>query len=340
MSEIRIENVVKRWPGVCAVDQVSFTVEQGTLTALLGPSGCGKSTLLRMIAGLEDVTSGSIFIDEQDVTTVEAAKRGVSMVFQSYALFPHLSVRENILFGLKVRKVKKEERRRRLAEAADLVGLTGLLDRKPVQLSGGQRQRVALARTIVSRQPVCLMDEPLSNLDAKLRAEMRTEIRELQQKLGLTVLYVTHDQVEAMTMADQVVLLNRGRVEQIGTPKILYQKPQTVFAAKFIGNPPMNIFPSSLFDHKKHLLEKDCPTIGIRPEDICFSDNGLRMKVVKADFLGSETLLYLMYQGQQVLVKFAGNVDVAVAEEVQVGWDESSVHFFNDDMARSLQSGA
>lgn len=256
MSEIRIENVVKRWPGVCAVDQVSFTVEQGTLTALLGPSGCGKSTLLRMIAGLEDVTSGKIFIDEQEVTTVEAAKRGVSMVFQSYALFPHLSVRENILFGLKVRKVQKEERRRRLAEAADLVGLTGLLERKPVQLSGGQRQRVALARTIVSRQPVCLMDEPLSNLDAKLRAEMRTEIRELQQKLGLTVLYVTHDQVEAMTMADQVVLLNRGRVEQTGAPRILYQKPQTVFAAKFIGNPPMNIFPSSLFDHKKPFPEK------------------------------------------------------------------------------------
>lgn len=340
MSEIRIENVVKRWPGVCAVNQVSFTVEQGTLTALLGPSGCGKSTLLRMIAGLEDVTSGKIFIDEQEVTTVEAAKRGVSMVFQSYALFPHLSVRENILFGLKVRKVQKEERRRRLAEAAELVGLAGLLDRKPVQLSGGQRQRVALARTIVSRQPVCLMDEPLSNLDAKLRAEMRTEIRELQQKLGLTVLYVTHDQVEAMTMADQVVLLNRGRVEQIGTPRILYQKPQTVFAAKFIGNPPMNIFPSSLLDHEKSLLEKNCPTIGIRPEEISFSDNGLRMKVVKTDFLGSETLLYLMYHGQQVLVKLAGNIDIGVADEVQVGWDQSSVHFFNEDMNGSLQSGA
>ena len=197
MSSIETHNLVKEWGKVRAVDGVSFRVAEGSLTVLLGPSGCGKSTILRMIAGLEDVTSGKITIGGQDVTHVDAAKRGVSMVFQSYALFPHLNVRENILFGLKVRRVDPVERRKRLNEVAKMVGLEGLLHRKPSKLSGGQQQRVALARSIVSQQPVCLMDEPLSNLDAKLRNEMREEIRALQQKLGLTMIYVTHDQTEA-----------------------------------------------------------------------------------------------------------------------------------------------
>ena len=193
MSRIEIHNLVKAWGRVRAVDDVSFYVAEGSLTVLLGPSGCGKSTILRMIAGLEEVTSGKINIAGQDVTDTDAAKRGVSMVFQSYALFPHLNVRENILFGLKVRGVAATERKARLSEVATMVGLEALLDRKPAKLSGGQQQRVALARSIVSQQPVCLMDEPLSNLDAKLRNEMREEIRGLQQKLGLTMIYVTHD---------------------------------------------------------------------------------------------------------------------------------------------------
>ena len=233
MSSIRVTSLVKQWDDARAVDDVSFETDQGSLTVLLGPSGCGKSTILRMIAGLEDVSSGTIEIGGRDVTLEDPARRGVSMVFQSYALFPHLNVRENILFGLKVRKVPKDVQERRLNEAARMVGLDQLLDRRPANLSGGQRQRVALTRTIVAEQPVCLMDEPLSNLDAKLRAEMRDEICTLQRKLGLTMLYVTHDQIEAMSMADQVVLLQNGKIEQIGTPAELYEAPQTTFAESF-----------------------------------------------------------------------------------------------------------
>ena len=208
MSSIEVKGLSKSWGEIEAVKNVSFVVPEKSFTVLLGPSGCGKSTILKMLSGLESVTSGSIKIENRDVTNLEASKRGVSMVFQSYALFPHLNVKENIQFGLKVRKVPAAEREKRVAEAANAVGLSDLLDRKPSNLSGGQRQRVALARSIVSDQSVCLMDEPLSNLDSKLRAEMRDEIRDLQQRLGLTVVYVTHDQVEAMSMADQIILLN------------------------------------------------------------------------------------------------------------------------------------
>lgn len=205
-----------------------------SLTVLLGPSGCGKSTVLCLITGLETVTSGTICIGGQEITHEDPARRGVSMVFQSYALFPHLSVRENILFGLKGRRVPKARQQERLADAARMVELQDLLDRRPSQLSRGQRQRVALARAIVSRRPVCLMDEPLSNLDAKLRTEMRGEIHRLQKEIGLTMIYVTHDQVEAMTMADQVILLNTGRVEQTGPPHALYDRPDTAFAARIV----------------------------------------------------------------------------------------------------------
>ena len=202
MSAIEVKNLSRSYGDIDAVKDVSFTVPEKSFTVLLGPSGCGKSTILKMLSGLEQVSHGTINIGGSDVTEIEASKRGVSMVFQSYALFPHLNVKENIQFGLKVRKVPVEEREKKVAEAAKVVGLTELLDRKPANLSGGQRQRVALARSIVSEQSVCLMDEPLSNLDSKLRAEMRDEIRDLQKRLGLTVVYVTHDQVEAMSMAD------------------------------------------------------------------------------------------------------------------------------------------
>ncbi|HWI35373.1 MAG TPA: ABC transporter ATP-binding protein, partial [Burkholderiales bacterium] len=218
MSEIVLEGVTKRFGDVAAVDGVSFRAEKGKFVVLLGPSGCGKSTLLRLIAGLEDITEGKVFIEGRDVTALDPTKRGLSMVFQSYALFPHLTVAENIVFGLKVRGLAEKERSARLARVAELVGLTQRLDHKPQQLSGGQRQRVALARAIVSENPICLMDEPLSNLDAQLRQEMRAEIRALQQRLGMTVVYVTHDQVEAMSMADRVVLIREGRIEQEGSP--------------------------------------------------------------------------------------------------------------------------
>ena len=241
MSQISVQDVSKYWGATPAVDQVSFEATAGSLLVLLGPSGCGKSTTLRLIAGLEQVSSGRIVIDSVDVTALPPAKRHIAMVFQSYALFPHLTVAENIIFGLRVRKTPPAERSRRLARVAALLGLEALLARKPAQLSGGQQQRVALGRAIIAETPVCLMDEPLSNLDAQLRAEMRHEIRTLQQKLGITMVYVTHDQSEAMSMADQVILMRNGRVEQAAAPDQLYARPTTTFAARFIGTPPMNI---------------------------------------------------------------------------------------------------
>src|SRR4051812_32663305 len=237
MSEIVLEQVTKRYGRVTAVEGVSFRAERGSFVVLLGPSGCGKSTLLRLIAGLEELTTGKITVEGRDVTRLDPAERCLSMVFQSYALFPHLSVAENIVFGLRVRSVPADERAGRLQRVADLLGLAGLLDRKPSQLSGGQQQRVALGRAIVAEAPVCLMDEPLSNLDAQLRVEMRREIRALQQRLGITMLYVTHDQLEAMTMADQVVLMRAGHIEQDGSPADLYERPATIFTARFVGTP-------------------------------------------------------------------------------------------------------
>jgi sn-glycerol 3-phosphate transport system ATP-binding protein len=245
MSAIAADRVSKHWStargDVRAVDDVTFEFAPGTLNVLLGPSGCGKSTTLRLIAGLETADGGRIKIAGRDVTRLPPAKRSIAMVFQSYALFPHLTVAENIEFGLAVRKVPAAERAKRLARVADLLGLSTLLARKPSQLSGGQQQRVALGRAIIAEAPVCLMDEPLSNLDAQLRAEMRLEIRALQRKLGITMVYVTHDQVEAMSMADRVVLLNAGKVEQNGTPVDFYEAPANAAVARFIGTPLITV---------------------------------------------------------------------------------------------------
>jgi len=282
VSAIEVKNLSRNYGDIDAVKDVSFTVPEKSFTVLLGPSGCGKSTILKMLSGLEQVSHGTINIGGSDVTETEASKRGVSMVFQSYALFPHLNVKENIQFGLKVRKVPAEEREKKVKDAANVVGLTDLLDRKPANLSGGQRQRVALARSIVSEQSVCLMDEPLSNLDSKLRAEMRDEIRDLQKRLGLTVVYVTHDQVEAMSMADQIILLKLGEIVQVGAPEEIYNSPNSVFSAQFIGLPPMNVMNlndidiSTLDSKIKPALESSIiKNIGIRPEHLLFSKKGL-----------------------------------------------------------------
>jgi len=344
MSRIDIRELAKQWGLVVAVDQVSFTVAEGSLTVLLGPSGCGKSTILRLIAGLENVSSGSIGIGGNEVTHMDPAKRGVSMVFQSYALFPHLNVQENILFGLKVRGISQSERRSRLDDSARMVGLEELLNRKPAQLSGGQRQRVALARSIVSRRRVCLMDEPLSNLDAKLRAEMRDEIRSLQQKLGLTMVYVTHDQVEAMTMADQVVLLKKGRVEQIGRPHDLYELPRTTFAAQFMGSPPMNLLKLDLIEERSALavacggtLTADRLTdgyIGVRPEHVRVGHIGLPVRVSATDYLGAETILRLAHGGQTLFGKVDGHRRYNPGEQLHVSWPEEAVHRFGADGIR------
>lgn len=339
MTGIQIHNLVKQWDDVRAVDDVSFEVPQGSLTVLLGPSGCGKSTILRMIAGLEDASAGEILIDGNDVTHEDPSRRGVSMVFQSYALFPHLSVRENILFGLKVRRLPAAEQEKRLLEAAQLVGLSQLLDRKPANLSGGQRQRVALSRTIVSNQPVCLMDEPLSNLDAKLRAEMRDEICALQRKLSLTMVYVTHDQIEAMSMADQVVLLKGGQVEQVGTPTDLYETPQTTFAASFLGMPPMNVIRIDQISGGEALqggLPQAMPDwlLGVRPEQIRIVENGIPVEVAAADYMGAETVLRLQHGTQILMARVHGRPPAVVGDKLRIAWAADDIHLFDETGAR------
>lgn len=303
---VEVRGVTRQWSGKGGVTDVSLTVERGAFVSILGPSGCGKSTLLRLLAGLETPQHGTVLIGGEVANAVPAAKRGLSMVFQSYALFPHLSVRENIVFGMKVRGVRGAERERKFAEAVDMMALGGLERRKPSELSGGQRQRVALARAVVAGHPLCLMDEPLSNLDAKLRHAVRRDIKALQRRLALTIIYVTHDQTEAMTLSDKIVLMNGGRVEQIATPQQLYERPQTPFAAEFIGDPPMAIIDGDVLGHA------DGVRVGIRPEYISTIAPGkadLVAEVEEVEFLGAQTRLFLTHPAARGLaVSMAGQV--------------------------------
>ena len=339
MSEIVLEKVTKRFGRVKAVDAVSFRAEAGKFVVLLGPSGCGKSTVLRLIAGLEDVTEGKILIDGRDVVRLSPDKRRVSMVFQSYALFPHLSIEENIVFGLKVRGTPEGDRQRRLAHVAELVGLAEVLDRKPQQLSGGQRQRVALARAIIAENGICLMDEPLSNLDAQLRHGMRVEIRALQQRLGMTVVYVTHDQVEAMSMADRVVLIREGRIEQEGSPEDLYGKPATMFAARFIGTPGMNLL--GLADGHGGAVVRGSRdalfpgrgagfTLGVRPEHIWLVNaGGVAGTVTSSEYHGADTILTVQVGEETVFMRAPGQNALAAGTPVRLGWKPESLHLFD-----------
>ena len=340
MSAIELNGITKRWGKTIGVDNVSFRVDEGTFAVLLGPSGCGKSTTLRMIAGLEEISEGIMTIGDADMTHAPPAARKLSMVFQSYAIFPHLSVKENILFGLKVRKVVPAEQATRLAKVAELVGLSNLLERKPAQLSGGQRQRVALARAIIAENPICLMDEPLSNLDAKLRHEMRLEIRALQQRLKMTVVYVTHDQAEAMSMADKVILIRDGKIEQEGTPDMLYDKPATAFTAAFIGTPPMNLLETIVTDNGVMIESGEqtpvlgpAPkpvTLGIRPEHISISDNqGVAAELLMSDYLGAETIVTAHIGRQEVLIRALGRVSVPRPVNARLHWRAEDVHVFD-----------
>ncbi len=340
MPAIELQNVTKTWGSTVAVRDVSFVVDEGSFLVLLGPSGCGKSTTLRMIAGLEDTTEGRIVIAGEDMTYAPPAQRRVSMVFQSYALFPHLSVSQNIVFGLDVRKVEKSDKAARLERVAALVGLSDLLDRKPAQLSGGQRQRVALARAIVAENPICLMDEPLSNLDAKLRHEMRVEIRALQQRLGMTVVYVTHDQSEAMSMADKVVLMRDGDIVQEGTPDSLYNTPATTFAAGFIGTPPMNLLAIADGPEGAVIEGSSGPavaegrsrglTLGIRPEHVVLSANGgVAAELTASDYLGADTIVTARVGSQDINARVPGHFQVRTGEVVHVAWTPDDIHFFD-----------
>ena len=354
MSAISLQRVSRHWGETRAVDEISFEVDAGCFTVLLGPSGCGKSTTLRLIAGLEQVSAGRILIAGNDVTHAPPSQRQISMVFQSYALFPHLSVAENIVFGLRVRRHDAADISARLTEVAQLLGLDALLERKPSQLSGGQQQRVALGRAIIARAPVCLMDEPLSNLDAQLRQDMRREIRALQKSLGITMVYVTHDQVEAMTMADQVVLLANGRIEQNATPAELYARPATRFAASFVGTPPMNLVALEAADGGLRIAGTTGPvlavgadatlTVGVRPEDLRIvgeasappaADDGrgaaadLAVIVESSEFLGADTIVACKAGAARLLVRAPGRLECDPGSRLRLGWRQDALHFFD-----------
>ena len=335
MSSIQLVGISKDWAGTKALDQVSLTIEPGSFCVLLGPSGCGKSTTLRIIAGLESASSGQVFVDGQDVTHLPPAARGLSMVFQNYALFPHLNVADNITFGLSVRKFSTAETARRLQTTAVLLGLETLLDRKPSQLSGGQQQRVALGRALVAQARICLMDEPLSNLDAQLRQEMRHELRELQQRLGLTVVYVTHDQSEAMSMADQVVLLNMGRIEQAAAPRTLYTTPATAFAARFIGTPAMNLLrlENGCIAGSQIAVGRAGELLGIRPESVSLGGH-LSATVQSLEYLGADLVLRCAVGSELVTVRADGSSDLMAGARVTLQWPQQAEHYFDAQGAR------
>ena len=335
MSSIQLVGISKDWAGTKALDQVSLTIEPGSFCVLLGPSGCGKSTTLRIIAGLESASSGQVFVDGQDVTHLPPAARGLSMVFQNYALFPHLNVADNITFGLSVRKFSAAETAKRLQTTAVLLGLETLLDRKPSQLSGGQQQRVALGRALVAQARICLMDEPLSNLDAQLRQEMRHELRELQQRLGLTVVYVTHDQSEAMSMADQVVLLNMGRIEQAAAPRTLYTTPATAFAARFIGTPAMNLLrlENGCIAGSQITVGRAGELLGIRPESVSLGGH-LSATVQSLEYLGADLVLRCAVGSELVTVRADGSSDLMAGARVTLQWPQQAEHYFDAQGAR------
>ena len=299
MARIELKNVGKQWIGATAVERIDLAIDDGAFVAVLGPSGCGKTTTLLMLAGIYSPTMGDIAFDGSRVNDVEARDRNVGIVFQSYALYPNMSVLENILFPLRFTKVERTEALRRAREIAALVRIEALLERRPSQLSGGQQQRVALARALVKRPRLLLLDEPLSNLDASLRLTMRTEIRRIQRELGVTTILVTHDQIEATTMADRIVVMNAGRVEQEGTAKDLYERPETLFVATFIGSPPINLFDGVAGDAGVRIREAALPlsspvtgdvVVGIRPESVRANGRGMQARIAAVEPMGREVL--------------------------------------------------
>ncbi|SHE62855.1 carbohydrate ABC transporter ATP-binding protein, CUT1 family [Litoreibacter ascidiaceicola] len=332
MATIKLDNIKKSFGKTDVIHGVNIDIEDGEFIVIVGPSGCGKSTLLRMVAGLETVTSGEILIDGAQVNGVEPMDRDIAMVFQNYALYPHMSVEENMAYGLKIAKTPKAEITERVAEAARMLQLEPYLKRKPRELSGGQRQRVAMGRAIVRKPKVFLFDEPLSNLDAKLRVQMRLEIKELQSRLGITALYVTHDQVEAMTLADRMVVMNGGVADQIGAPLEVYSNPQTEFVAGFIGSPATNFIDAALVPD----APKGASKIGIRPEHITLLPSGqgkLSGNVVFTEALGAETLVHLrMDSGTETFtVRQDGAMALPVAgDPVGVDWGADDEMAFND----------
>lgn len=343
MASIDLKNVRKVYPGnVTAIHGVDLSIKDGEMVVLVGPSGCGKSSLLRMIAGLETITDGTVSIGSDVVNKKEPAERDIAMVFQNYALYPHMTVRQNLEYGLKNRNTPKDVLATRVAEAARILEITPLLDRKPRQLSGGQRQRVAMGRAIVRQPKAFLFDEPLSNLDAKLRGQMRIEIRRLQRSLATTSVYVTHDQLEAMTLADTLVVMNAGRVEQIGSPTEIYDRPATLFVAGFIGSPPMNLVPISSASNAAALCElpKNTDILGIRPDALTLSGTEVPSAAFDAiaellEPVGAESQLHLkLATGQTIVMSIQGRPQMAEGSAVRVYAPITSLHPFNSASGR------
>ncbi|WP_033542203.1 ABC transporter ATP-binding protein [Planococcus sp. CAU13] len=366
MAEIKINNLGKRYDkGALAVTDFNLHIKDEEFIVFVGPSGCGKSTTLRMIAGLEEISEGEFFIDGKRMNDVEPKERDIAMVFQNYALYPHMTVYENMAFGLKLRKFKKPEIKRRVEEAAKILGLEDYLNRKPKALSGGQRQRVALGRAIVRDAKVFLMDEPLSNLDAKLRVQMRAEIAKLHQRLKTTTIYVTHDQTEAMTMATRIVIMKAGIIQQVGTPKEVYDFPANRFVGGFIGSPAMNFFEGTisngnfLVGDKSLVIPSDTAAmlrdlgyegkpiaLGIRPEHIHVNNEDLsgvpasefEAEITVSELTGAETILYAVYADQEFIARVDANTQIEAGHTATLAFDMSHVHFFDIETGDRLKA--
>ncbi|GAB4496543.1 MAG: ABC transporter ATP-binding protein [Anaerolineales bacterium] len=366
MASVTYNNVIKSFGDVEVIKNLNFTVEDKEFLVLVGPSGCGKTTALRMLAGLEEITAGEILIGDRVVNDVAPKDRDIAMVFQSYALYPHMSVYDNMAFGLKLRKTPKEEIKRRVNEAAEILDITHLLDRKPRQLSGGQRQRVAVGRAIVREPKVFLFDEPLSNLDAKLRVQMRAEISKLHQRLQTTFIYVTHDQTEAMTMASRIAVINKGILQQLDTPQMLYDHPANLFVAGFIGSPSMNFFPGTIsVSGGKVAVDMDSFKVqipdalaapykdmggkkvifGIRPENIHDPDfappnihgEKVAAKVDVTELMGNETFLYLVNGKNTFIARVDPRSHKRVGDDVQVIFDMDKFHIFDVETEEAIR---
>jgi ABC-type sugar transport system ATPase subunit len=352
VASVQFVDVTKRFGNVEAVRNLNLDIPDGQFMTFVGPSGCGKSTTLNMLAGLEEVTEGEIYIDDDEVSGLPPGERDIAMVFQSYALYPHMSVRDNLAFALRVRHEPRETIAAKVSRAAELLGIAELLERKPRQLSGGQRQRVALGRALVREPRLFLLDEPLSNLDAKLRVQMRAELKLLFDRLATTVVYVTHDQAEAMTMSDRVAIFNTGVVQQVGTPLELYEHPVNTFVAGFLGSPPMNFLDTEVADGQLRGnsfafglppwaagLERGVPLVlGIRPEDLLPSpDGGSTMaKITLVEPMGSSTIVYTRLGEQLVAIETGKDTELSVGATVSLGIDPTRIHVFDAATGRSL----
>lgn len=358
MLSISVQGLTKRFPNHLATDDLSLDIEEGQFVVVLGPSGCGKTTLLRLIAGFEQADAGRIHLHGREVTHLPPGARDLGMVFQSYALFPHLSVADNLQFGLQLRRVPAAERKRRLAQTSALLGLDQLLSRKPAQLSGGQQQRVALGRAIIGGRRIILMDEPLSNLDAKLRQDMRREIKSLAVKLGITVVYVTHDQAEALSMGDVVVVMHEARIVQVAAPATLYEQPNRLFVARFIGSPPMNLLPLESGAQGLRIAGTQQPvmlpgvaannsaslTLGIRPEHLRVNPTAhhlhLLMRVDSVEYQGSDSIVNGHLGPHALAARLPGRVQYAQGQPLQLGWNPQDISLFDPQSGKRLDNAA